>query len=112
VKYFDLEFETDKPPTDVRRELLSTLTGQLAANSYTLSSQSDVGVTYNRTYRRWYVIALAICLFPIGLLFLLASDVATITATVEQDDETGGSVLIINGRGPKNVRRGFEALQV
>lgn len=111
MKFFDYEFETQKSSTNVRREVLSTLTPQLAANSYTLSSQSDVGVTYSRTYRRWYIILAAICLFPVGLLFLLATDEATITAAVK-DGASGGSILTVNGRGPKNVRQGLEAMEV
>jgi hypothetical protein len=112
MKYFDLEFESDQAPSDLLRDVLSTWTGQLAANGYTLTSQSDLAVTYHQKFRRWYIIALAILLFPIGLLFLLAADDATITATVDRDDETKKSILLINGRGPKNVRKGFEALQI
>lgn len=107
MKHFDYEHTTEKGTDTVRRELLQTLTGQLAGWGYDLTSQSDVGVTYSRKYRRWYIILLAVCLFPIGLLFLLASDTATITATIEPDDETGGSVLIINGTAPKKLCRGF-----
>jgi hypothetical protein len=112
MKYFDLEFESSKEPADLLRETLVAWTGQLAANGYTLTSQSDVAVTYHRKYRHWLVIVLAICFFRIGLLFLLVTDDATITATIDRDDDTGGSVLIINGKGPKNVRKGFETLQV
>lgn len=112
MKYFDLEFETDKPPTTVRRELLSVWTGELAGVGYSLSSQSDIGVTYSRKYRRWYIIALAILLFPIGLLFLFAADEATIAATIDQDDDSGHTILIVNGTGPKNVRQGLAEMEI
>jgi hypothetical protein len=112
MKYFDLEFESTKEPDEVMRETITSWTGPLAANGYTLTSQSDIAVTYHRKYRHWFVIVLAIFFFPIGLLFLLITDDATITATVERDDETGGTALIINGNGSKNVRKGFEALEV
>jgi hypothetical protein len=112
VKYFDLEFESHKQPADLLRDCLANFTGQLAANGYILTSQSEVAVTYHRKYRHWGVILLAIVFFPIGLLALLITDDATITATVEPDDSTGGSVLIVTGTSPKNVREGFETLQL
>jgi len=112
MKYFDLEFTSPKSRDEVRREVLSVWTPQLAANGYSITSQSDIGVTYSRKYRRWYIILLAILFFPIGLLFLLATDEATITAAVEKDDDTGGTELLVNGWAPKNVRRGLADLEV
>jgi hypothetical protein len=112
MKYFDLEFKTDKASDTVRRELLQTSTGALAGWGYDLTSQSDVGVTFSRKYRKWWIIVLAVCLFPIGLLFLLVAETATITATIEPDDDSGGSVLIINGTAPKKVVQGFGTLEV
>jgi hypothetical protein len=109
MKYFDLEFESDKPSAEVLRDTVSTWTSKLATEGYTLTSQSEFAVTYHRRYRTWPTILVAILLFPIGLLFLLLTADATITATIEPDDETGGSVLIINGRAPRNVRRALEA---
>jgi hypothetical protein len=112
VKYFDLEFETPKQQQEVLREALAACTGQLAANGYMLTSQSEVAITYHRKYRHWGVVLLAVLFFPIGLLALLITDDATITATIEPDDDSGGSVLIINGKAPKNVRKGFEELRI
>jgi hypothetical protein len=112
VKYFDLKFETSKQQQEVLREVLSACTGQLAANGYMLTSQSEVAITYHRKYRHWGVILLAVVFFPIGLLALLITDDATITATIERGDDSGGSVLIINGKAPKNVRKGFEELRI
>lgn len=112
MKYFDLRFETAKKPEDLLREALATCTGQLAENGYALTSQSEVAITYHRKYRHWAIILLAIVFFPIGLLALLITDDATITATIEPNRDTGGSVLIVNGKAPKNVRNGFETLQI
>jgi hypothetical protein len=112
VKSFDLELETDKQPTQLLREALQTMTGQLGSSGYKLVGQTEATLSYSRTYRPWPAILFAICLFPIGLLFLLITAEATIIATVEDDDDTGGAVLLINGKGPKNVRQGFETLQI
>ena len=112
MKRFDLEIETTESIDDLRREFLTSWTGELAACGFSLTSQSDVGVTFSRRYRRWYVIVLAILLFPIGLLFLLVTDEATITAAVEPDDDTGGSVLIVRGKASKEIRDGFERMRL
>jgi hypothetical protein len=110
MERFDLRFESEEPPPSVLRECLAIWTGQLAENGYGLVSQSDVGVSYRRKYWRWYVIALAIFLFPIGLLFLLVKEEATITATIAPQGT--GSVLLITGTAPKNVRAAFEVLEI
>jgi hypothetical protein len=91
---------------------LTTWTGQLANNGYLLVAQSETTVTYHRKYRHWGVILLAVVFFPIGLLALLITDDATITATVESDETLGGSTLTITGKAPRNVRRGFEELSL
>lgn len=110
MRRFDLEIETSETPDDLRRDFLSSWTAELAACGYSLTSQSDVGVTYAKKYRRWYIILLAVLLFPIGLLFLLARDEAAITATVEPDDDTGGAVLLIRGLAPRYLVKAFEKL--
>lgn len=112
MKHFDLEFDSAKQPQDLLREALAACTGQLAANGYMLTSQSEVAITYHRKYRHWSVILLAVALFPLGLLALLITDDATITATIEPDDNTGGSILVINGLAPKNVRTAFASLHL
>jgi hypothetical protein len=110
MEQFDLEFRAEKSPKEILRECLAVWTGQLADNGYALTSQSDVGVSYSRKYWRWYIIALAVFLFPIGLLFLLVRDEATITATISH--ENGESVLVVNGTAPTNVREAFEDLEI
>jgi hypothetical protein len=112
MKYFDLEFETDMPVLDLIQETVATWTGRLASNGYTLTSRSEFGATYHRKYRPTGSIVLAVLFFPLGLLFLLATNNATITITVEKDDDSGNSILTINGSAPKAVRKGFEQLEL
>jgi hypothetical protein len=112
MKRFEFEFPSAKPADTVRRELLQAWTGPLAGWGYDLTSQSDVGVTFSRKYRRWYLILLAVCLFPIGLLFLLVSETAVITATIDPDQGNGGSVLAVSGTAPKKVAGAFATLEV
>ena len=112
MKYFNLEFQSDKRPADLLRETLVSWTGQLADNGYALTSQSEVAVTFHRKYRHWAVILLAIVFFPFGLLALLITEDATVTATIDRGDDGDGSVLVVNGRAPCNVRRAFEVMEV
>lgn len=110
MEQFDLQFESEQAPSQVIRECLAAWTSQLAENGYSLRSQSDVGLSYGRRYWRWYIIALAVFLFPIGLVFLLVKDEATITATVA--DRPGGSLLVVTGTAPSNVRAAFTTLEL
>jgi hypothetical protein len=109
VKRFDFQHELDEPPTEVLRKVVSEWTEPVASYGYALTSQTDVAVTYHRKYRPWYVIVGAILFFPIGLLFLLITESATISATVEARD--GGTLLIISGSGPKRLREGLSTLR-
>jgi hypothetical protein len=111
VKYFDLELESPKDPAALRREFLAGWTGSLAEWGYTLTSQSDVGATFHRRYRSLWLALPVVLLFPIGLVFLLITSNATITAIVEPDDDSSGSVLMINGRAPRRLRKGFEGME-
>lgn len=102
MKDFNFQHGLDQPPTDVLREVVSDLTEPLAKYGYSLTSQTEMAVTYHRKYRPWWVILLAILTFPIGLLFLLITESATVTATVE--GANGGTRLIVNGSAPKRLR--------
>lgn len=108
---FNLQFETSRSSEDVLRDCLAVWTSQLAEHGYTLVSQSELGISYRRRYWHWYVILMAVLLFPIGLLFLLSRAEATITATVEATDD-GGTSLAVTGLANNDVITAFEELQI
>lgn len=108
MKYFTVELRLDEPVEEARRRLLSEWTSELAENGYSLTSQSELAVTYEREYRQWLVICLAIFFFPLGLLFLLIKSQAAISAML--DGDSGETVLTIKGQGPRYMRKHFKRL--
>ena len=105
MRYFDIEsaVELDSPET-LRRIFLAEWTSRLSDWDYRLTSQSEVGITYSRTYRSLWLLIPVILLFPFGLLFLLWKSEVTIVVIAEPDDG-GGAVLIISGRAPRALRK-------
>src|SRR4051794_13939005 len=76
---FTHDVRTSKPPRDVLTEALAALTGPLSRHRYLLTTQSESGLTFARKYRPWWVWVLMVVTFPIGLLWLLITETATIT---------------------------------
>lgn len=112
MKYFDFEHESPtKSPDALRREFLANWTNNLADWGYSITSQSEDAITFHRKYRSWWLAVPIILLFPIGLLALLITSEATITAIIEPDDDSDGSVLMVNGRAPRRLRKEFARLK-
>jgi hypothetical protein len=110
VKDFQYAYVSKNPPPDVLRECLSTWNGELADNGYSLTTQSEIGLTYHKKYRPWWLVFPVVLFFPLGLLALLITSDAHITATITPIDD--GSKLDVSGKGSKYVREAFEELQV
>lgn len=102
---------TEAAPADVLREAISVWTVPFGSWGYVLTSQSDTTVTYDRKYRPWLAILVAIFFFPIGLLALLYTEHATITALAEPVDARGGTELVIKGSAPRKLRRSLEDMR-
>jgi hypothetical protein len=83
--------------------------GPLGDYGYRLTTQSDVGLSYSRTYRAWSVWVLCVALFPLGLLALLLRSEAPITATITAEAE--GTRVFVSGRAPRGLRRAFETME-
>jgi hypothetical protein len=111
VKDFSYQFETPKAPTEVLGECLAEWNGQLSGHGYNLTTQSEFGLTYLCRYRPWWLVFPCVLLFPLGLLALIYTEEAQITATVNRD-ENGTTHLSVTGRAPKKVREGFANLEV
>jgi len=111
MKDFSYRFETSKAPADVLRECLSEWNAQLSGHGYNLATQSEFGLTYLRKYRPWWLVFPCLIFFPIGLLALIYTEEAQITATVSQD-EAGATHLAVIGKAPKDIEEGFANLEV
>jgi hypothetical protein len=111
MKDFSYRFETTKAPADVLRECLSEWNGQLSEHGYNLATQSEFGLTYLRRYRPWWLVLPCLIFFPIGLLALIYTEEAQITATVDRD-AGGVTHLAVTGRAPKDIQEGFANLEI
>ena len=110
MKSFSREVHTSKPPDTVRREALISLTEPLARYSYVLTTESELGLTFARKYRPWWVWVLAVVIFPIGVLFLFDPNIATVTVFLEPEE--GGTLVRVAGVGEPKVQQAFESMQL
>jgi hypothetical protein len=107
---FKRELTTEKPPATLLREFVAESSGQLAKHNYVLTTQSEAAVSFHKRYWPTWAIAVALLLFPIGLLALFAKDDATITATFTP--EGNGTRLLVTGKAPKGVAAAFEEMEI
>ena len=108
MKTFSRDIQTSKPPDTVRTEALTSLTEPLARYDYVLMTQSESGLTSARKYRPWWVWVLAVVTFPIGLLFLLITNTATVTVALEP--EKSGTLVRVASLGEPKVSQAFESM--
>ena len=109
MKSFSHDVHTSKPPDTVRREAFTSVTEPLAGYGYVLTTESELGLTFAREYRPWWVWVLAVVIFPIGVLFLFDPNIATITMVLEP--EKGGTLVRVAGVGESKVSRAFESME-
>jgi hypothetical protein len=110
MRDFTRELTTPKAHSTVLAECLEEWNGPLGDYGYKLVTQSEVGLTYNRTYRPWPVWVVCVLLFPLGLLALLVRSEAPITATITPEDEE--TRVFVSGRAPKGLRRAFQGMDL
>ena len=110
METFSHDVRSSKPPKNVLTEALAALTGPLSQHRYMLTTQGESGLTFARKYRPWWVWVLTIVTFPIGLLWLLSSETASITVVLDPD--IGGTVVPVTGMGEPQVRRAFESMEL
>jgi hypothetical protein len=106
VRNFQREITTTKAPVEAQRVCIAEWTGKLTPWKYTLTTQSEAGVTFHRRYIPTWAIAVAIILFPIGLLALLVKDDASISATFTPEGE--GTRVLVAGKAPGRIVKSFE----
>lgn len=110
MEEFSIVRESPKPPDALLPEVVTGLGPPLASAGYKLQTQSERLLTYARDYRPWFVWVGVVLIFPIGLLFLLYKETATLTVVLE---EVGaGTRVQVTGTGEKGVRQAFEQMQV
>ncbi len=105
---FDVDLVAAPDPSTVLDQVALAAGG---APRYTVTSRTESMITLNRRTTPWWAIAIAILLFPIGLVALVASrdDAATVLATPTAD---GTTLVQLRGRLTRKVATSIEtALQ-
>lgn len=110
MKIFQQERQSPKQAAELLPEVVTGLSGPLASAGYVLQTQSERIVTFGRSYRPWFVWIGVVLFFPLGLLFLLYKEEATITVVLEP--QQAGTLLQVTGKGEKGVARAFEQMQL
>jgi hypothetical protein len=102
MESFTHQWEMDRPSDQVRRDMRSNLPPRLSGWKYRLTAQDETSMAFERTYAPGWTIVLAVILFPIGLLFLLARRTASLVFTIEPDDRATN--VTVNGQANNRLR--------
>lgn len=81
---------------------VAQLAPPLAQGGYRVLPQTDRFALLECRFRPWWAILLAVCLFPIGLLFLIVK--TTHTISVEAHPDGAGARVAVTGRATKWAR--------
>lgn len=81
---------------------VSRLAPPLAQGGYRVVPQTDRFALMECRFRPWWAILLAVCLFPIGLLFLIVK--TTHTLSIEAHPDGAGTRVAVTGRATKWAR--------
>jgi hypothetical protein len=90
-------------------ELIAHVAPPLSRFGYDLIGREDGRLRFEREQRPLWTFAVAILLFPFGLLALLHKDRDRIT--IDLDDDEHGTHLVAIGVAPLRVRRAFMELE-
>jgi hypothetical protein len=96
-------------PDICRAQALEKIAPALHRFDYELISQSRNGLVFERTIRPGWTIAVAILVFPFGLLALNQRNVDRIVISFEQHPG-GGTEMTVHGRAPRRIRKGFATI--
>lgn len=107
---FTRSFPTAMPPSDASLELLDLLSNATISLEYRVTAQSQEQVTLRRDYRPWWVWALCVLLFPLGLLALLIRRTSEVVVSLREKAE-GGSTVVVTGPRVKYIERLFDEIE-
>lgn len=105
METFSYQVESPRSAVEVLAGVLRVWVPRLNHYGYHLTTQSIGGATFQRRYRPWWTIVLAIVLFPLGLLFLLHK--RTIHVTFSFVEKAGKTVVSVAGEGERSLRDWF-----
>jgi hypothetical protein len=105
---FVVEIESPLEPEEVRRLVLTKLSGPLGDANYRIENQNATMISFARTYRPWAAVAILLFWLVFPLLLLLIEQTDRVMVTLFESD-TGTSIVVV-GEGPGAMRRQFERL--
>ena len=91
------------------RDLLRFVAPPLQRSGYELRERTPHRLVFERSRRPIWTIALAVLLFPVGLLALIYTDKARIT--IDLQPAGNGTLVAASGVAPLAVRRAFAELE-
>ena len=107
---FAERIELDAPLARVRRQALASVVPAMARSGYSLELRTEHQLTFVHHRRPGWTIAVAILLFPFGLLALTVRDSERVV--VEFDAlEDGRCAVLVHGVAPLPVRRAMAELR-
>jgi hypothetical protein len=81
LQTLQFERELEGPPMEARAAWQARHANWLSQHGYRPTGQTDSSLTYTRTYIPTFAVVLAVVLFPIGLLALLARREAVVSVS-------------------------------
>jgi hypothetical protein len=105
---FATHIETRVNPQRIRQEALRTVVPRLIAEGYRLETDKPTLLVLSKTYRPGWTIALAVFIFPIGLLALLHQDRSQVMISLDARDRE--TTIEVAGTAPLAVRRAVRNL--
>lgn len=98
------------PREHVAAQVLARLGPLLDARGYSLASHDPAAIVFERERRPRWTIAVAVFVFPLGLIALTHKERRRIVVTLAPV-AGGGTELTVYGRAPLGLRRAFAELQ-
>jgi hypothetical protein len=106
---FTYEWELDATSRRAMTEALRHIAPALHRQGYELVDKGERRLVFSYAYRPGWTYALAVCLFPIGLIALTVRSEERITLDFDPLGR-GRTRVVAHGRAPRRVRRAFAQL--
>jgi hypothetical protein len=95
-------------PDEVSDTLIQTTAPTLGSMGWRLTFQTKQGLTFQRSYRPWWVYVLCVLLFPIGLAFLIVTRIWTLSLAFRKADE--GTEVTLTAPDQQQLRQLFAGI--
>jgi hypothetical protein len=105
---FVVEIQSPLSVDEVRRMVLTKLSVPLGEVEYRIESHNEQSITYARTYRPYWFVALVLFWLALPLLLLLVVQTDRVVVTLLA--EPSGTRIVVVGDGSGEMRRQFERL--